>query len=596
MTCVLALALTARGAAAASDTERLHELFENYTAWQREEFPAAAMARGDYAHADRLADVGLAAIDRRHEQMKRYLLQLRSVDPAEVSKADRLSWDLLELRLLRAIEGHRYRMFLAPVGGRHGPHLKIARMGERVRFRTYTDYDNYLKRLAQVPRFVSQNCELLRTGLDEGRTVPQVTLAGLPSQFDAILGDGGGLQTLGTPLDDLPATLSDRQRDELRQRFDDEVFPALRGAMQQLRDFVVETYMPGCRQSIAASDLPDGEAYYAYRIRVMTTTDMTPTEIHELGLGEVARIRQEMLQVIRSSDFMHRYRVPAADDEVQRLFKAFLDYLRTDPRFYHTSEAALLAGYRDICKQVDAWLPKFFRTLPRLPYGVRALPDYMAPTYPTAYYQEGDIRNAEPGWFYANTYALDQRPKYEMIPLTLHEAVPGHHLQAALARELEDLPEFRRGWGFNAFGEGWALYAERLGLEMDLYEDPYDDFGRLIYEMWRACRLVVDTGIHAFGWSRDEAIEFMISNTALSRLNITNEVDRYISWPGQACAYKIGELKIRELRQRSEARLGDRFDLRTFHEVVLGAGSVPLTILEKRVNYWINSQLIRTYD
>ncbi|MHC4318871.1 MAG: DUF885 domain-containing protein [Planctomycetota bacterium] len=595
MTCVLALALTARGAAAATETERLHDLFASYTTWQDEQYPAGAMARGDYTHADRLADVSLAAIDRRHEQMKRYLLQLRSVDPAELSAADRLNWDLFELKLLRAIEGHPYRMFLSPVGGRHGPHTRIPQMGERVRFRSYADYDNYLKRLAQVPRLIGQYLELLQAGLAEGRTPPQVTLAGLPGQFDAILAEGGGLEALGAPLDEMPAFFTDRQREGLRRRYEEEALPAVRGAMRQLRDFVVETYMPGCRQTIAASDLPDGKAYYAYQLRIMTTTDMTATEIHELGLREVARIRQEMLQVIRSSDFMHRYRA-AGEDQEQRLFKAFLDYLRTDPRFYHTSEAALLAGYRDICKQVDAWLPRFFGTLPRLPYGVRAIPPYMAPTQTTAYYQSGDLRNAQPGWFCANTYALDQRPKYEMIPLTLHEAVPGHHLQGALARELEDLPEFRRGWGFNAFGEGWALYAERLGLEMGLYEDPYDDFGRLLYEMWRACRLVVDTGMHAFGWPRDEAIEFMVANTALSQLNIANEVDRYISWPGQACAYKIGEIRIRELRRRAESRLGERFDLRTFHDVVLGAGSVPLTVLEKRVNYWINSQMIRAYD
>jgi uncharacterized protein (DUF885 family) len=592
---LVALLLAARAAAAASETERLHDLFGSYTAWQYEEFPSMAMARGDYSHADRLADVSLAAIDRRHERMKRYLLQLRSVDRAELSSADRLNWDLFELRLLRAIEGHRYRMYLAPIGGRYGLHQRVPQMGERVRFRADEDYDNYLKRLALVPRLVSQNLELLQIGLGEGRTPPQVTLAGLPSQFDAILADGGGLETIRGPLAELPASLSDPQADELRRRFDEEVYPAVRGAMRHLRDFVIETYIPGCRQTIAAADLPDGEAYYAYQVRTMTTTNMTPTEIHEVGLIEVDRIKREMIQVIRSSDFMNRYHVSGGGDD-QRLFKAFLDYLRTDPRFYHTSAEALLAGYRDICKQVDPWLPRLFGRLPRLTYGVRAIPDYMAPAQTTAYYQSGDIRNAEPGWFYANTYALDQRPKYEMIPLTLHEAVPGHHFQVALARELEDLPEFRRDWGFNAFGEGWALYAERLGLEMGLYEDPYDDFGRLLYEMWRACRLVVDTGIHAFGWPRDEAIEFMISNTALSRLNITNEVDRYISWPGQACAYKVGELKIRQLRQRAEERLGERFDLRAFHDVVLGAGSVPLTILEKRVDYWINSQVIRVYD
>jgi uncharacterized protein (DUF885 family) len=589
-----AVFVAVRVAPGATETERLHELFDSYTAWQYEAFPSMAMARGDYTHADRVADAGLAAIERRHEQMLRFRLQLRSIDRDKLSVDDRLNRDLFELRLQQSVEGHRYRMFLVPVGGRFGPHTRIPQMGERVRFGSDEDYDNYLKRLTLVPRLVGQSIELMEMGLAEGRTAPQVTLAGLPQQFDAILAEGGGLDALSVPFDDMPAGLTDDQRNELRRRFDAEVFPAVRGAMTQLRDFVVETYIPAARQTIAASDLPDGKAYYAHQVRVMTTTDMTPDEIHEVGLREVARIRQEMLEVIRSSDFMDRYHVSGGDD--QRLFDAFLNYLRTDPRFYHSTAEALLAGYRDISKQVDPWLPRLFGTLPRLTYGVRAIPDYMAPTQTTAYYQSGDIRNAEPGWFYANTYALDQRPKYEMIPLTLHEAVPGHHFQVALARELEDLPEFRRDWGFNAFGEGWALYAERLGREMGLYEDPYDDFGRLLYEMWRATRLVVDTGMHAFGWPRAEAIEFMLANTALSRLNITNEVDRYINWPGQACAYKIGELRIRELRARAERRLGPRFDLRAFHDVVLGAGSIPLTILEKRVDYWINSQLITVYD
>jgi prolyl oligopeptidase len=283
----------------------------------------------------------------------------------------------------------------------------------------------------------------------------------------------------------------------------------------------------------------------------------------------------------------------AGDDA---LFQAFIQYLRSDPRFYYSDGRALLAGYRDICKQVDACLPRLFGRLPRLPYGVREIPAFMAPDQTTAYYRRGDIRNAEPGYFFANTYALDQRPRYEMVPLALHEAVPGHHLQIAIAQELEGLPEFRKEWGFDAFGEGWALYGERLGIEMGLYEDPYDNFGRLLYEMWRACRLVVDPGMHAFGWSREQAIEFMMQNTALSPLNIEKEVDRYIAWPGQACAYKIGELKIRQMRARAEEALGEKFDIRGFHDTVLGAGSLPLPVLEKRVDYWVNKQVLKSYD
>ncbi|MHC4446600.1 MAG: DUF885 domain-containing protein, partial [Planctomycetota bacterium] len=349
------------------------------------------------------------------------------------------------------------------------------------------------------------------------------------------------------------------------------------------------------RRTTAASDLPDGEAYYRFQLHRFTTTGMTAREIHELGLSEVARIKAEMIDVIRASDFMQRHSAASSLDEAA-LLTVFIDYLRTDPRFYHESEESLLAGYRDICKQIDPWLPKLFGVLPRLTYGVREIPDFMAPNQTTAYYSSGDIRNAEPGYFYANTYALDQRPKYEMIPLSLHEAVPGHHFQIALAQELEALPEFRKRAYFTVFGEGWALYTERLGLEMGLYEDPYDNFGRLLYEMWRACRLVVDPGMHALGWSRRQAIDFMMANTALSELNIVNEVDRYIAWPGQATAYKIGELKIRELREGAEQALGKRFDLRAFHDVVLGAGAVPLATLDRRVKEWVNGQRFQVYD
>ncbi len=590
------LAAAIGGPAAAQDaSERLHTLFADRLAWELDEFPAFAMSRGDYSRADRVQDRSLEAIQRRHDETQRHLTQLLLVPQDDLDKDDQLNYELFELKLRNAIDGHRFRMYLAPMGGRYGLHQRIPQMGERVRFQSDEDYVNYLKRLEQVPEMVHQTIVLLQTGANEGRTPPRVTLSGLPGQFDAILEAGGGLEALRRPFDRMPDLIAPARRRELLEQLDGEVLPAVRDAVEQLRTYVIDDYVPSCRETIAAADLPDGEAYYAFQLRVMTTTDMTAAEIHELGQAEVARIRAEMMNVIRSSDFMRRYSM-GSEQQQERLFKAFLHYLRTDPRFYHTSEEALLTGYRDICKQVDAWLPKLFATLPRLPYGVRKIPDFMAPNQTTAYYQRGDIRNAEAGIFYANTYALDQRPKYEMIPLALHEAVPGHHLQVALAQELEGLPDFRTQWGFTAFGEGWALYSERLGLEMGLYEDPYDDFGRLLYEMWRACRLVVDTGMHALGWSREQAIEFMLANSALSKLNIETEVDRYISWPGQACAYKIGELKIRELRGRAEDRLGEKFDLRAFHDVVLGAGSIPLTVLETRVNYWINAQQFRPYD
>jgi uncharacterized protein (DUF885 family) len=454
-----------------------------------------------------------------------------------------------------------------------------------VRFNSALDYSNYLNRLEQTPKLIADTIERMQAGLKEARTPPQVTMAGVPSQFKAVL-ESTGLEALAEPFKHMPATIPSAEQAQLMTRFEAVSLPMVRQALQTLEHFVTTEYLPNCRKSIAAKDWPDGEAYHNYQLRVMTTTDMTAKQIHELGLKEVARIRAEMMQVIRSSDFMS-VNPDAGKLSDEALFKAFVNYLRTDSRFYHTSAEDLLTGYRDICKRVDAQLPKYFGVLPRLPYGVKEIPLFMAPQQTTAYYQHGDIRNSEAGYFMANTFALDQRPRYEMISLSMHESVPGHHLQIAIAQELEGLPEFRKDAWFTAFGEGWALYSERLGIEMGLYSDPYDDFGRLLYEMWRACRLVVDPGMHALGWSRDQAVQFMLDNTALSELNINNEIDRYIAWPGQACAYKIGELKIRELRAKAEVQLGAKFDIRAFHDVVLGAGTIPLGVLERRVNEWI---------
>ena len=565
---------------------RLHRLFQERHAWQKHESPRFAMSRGDYSSANRIADGSLAAIERRHGETQAFLKRLREIDRAQLNETDRLSYDLFELSVGQVVEGHRFRTFLAPIGARFGPQQRIPQMHERVRFASAEDYANYLERLEQVPRATGDVIELLKLGVEEGRTPPRVTLLGVPGQFEAL--EEGGLESLGKPFEKMPRSISWEQRDELRERFNRASFPAVREAMRTLGRFVAEEYIPKCTESVAAVNWPDGEAYYAFQLRTMTTTEMTARQIHETGLREVARLKIEMMEVIRSSDFLEKS-PSAAELKGQELFQAFVKYLRSDPRFYHTSEAALLTGYRDICKRVDAWLPKLFKTLPRLPYGVREIPAFMAPSQTTAYYSRGDIDNAEPGYFYANTYALDQRPKYEMISLAMHEAVPGHHLQIAIAQELDGLPEFRKNSYFTAFGEGWALYSERLGIEMGLYEDPYDNFGRLLYEMWRACRLVVDPGMHALGWSREQAIQFMLDNTALSELNITTEVDRYIAWPGQATGYKIGELKIRELRQRAERKLSSRFDIRAFHDTVLGAGPLPLTMLERRINDWIDA-------
>lgn len=574
--------------AAKDAAETLHELYRERFAWRMEAFPEEAMHRGDYTNAHRITDESLAAIELRHGVTRNHLAALRLIDRAALDEDDLVNYELLDLALSNAIEDNAYRMFLAPIGARFGPHQDIPQMADGMRFATAKDYDNYFDRLRLAPQSVDQVIERMRRGLAEGITPPRVTLAGVPAQIDALLAEGG-LDALSAPLDAIPASVPAGAQEALRGRWRFETEPPIREALTRLRTFVVDDYIPHTRTDIAASTLPQGPALYAHQLWKMTTTRMTPEEIHRLGVDEVARIRVEMMEVIRRSDFLEHHSALAEEDDAS-LFRSFVAYLRSDPRFYHEDPEALLTGYRDICKRVDAWLPKFFGRLPRLPYGVKKIPDFMAPQQTTAYYNFGSIENGEPGYFYANTYALDQRPKYEMIALAMHEAVPGHHLQSAIAQELEDVPELRTTMWFNAFGEGWALYSERLGLEMELYEDPYDDFGRLLYEMWRACRLVVDPGIHALGWTRQEAIDYMLDNTALSELNITNEVDRYIAWPGQACGYKIGELKIRELRAFAEQRLGRSFDIRAFHDVVLGAGSIPLTVLERRVHDWVRSK------
>ncbi|MCI0675138.1 MAG: DUF885 domain-containing protein [Phycisphaerales bacterium] len=572
------------GSAAAS---QLHALFDEHYAWSMEQFPQEAMSKGDYTNADRLADMSLAAIEGRHHTTVDRLNRLRAIDKSKLSENDRINYELFALELQNDVDGHRFRVFLAPIGRRFGPQLSIPQMAQRVRFNSFDDYANYLKRLEQVPKLIDDTIDRMRLGLKENRTRPKVALEDVREQFASLL-EADGLNALAEPFTQMPADITEPNAGLLKHRFNNASLPGVRKALSKLAAFFNQEYWPNCRQSIAAIEWPEGQEFYNYQLRVMSTTNMTATEIFELGQSEVKRIKTEMLEVIRRSDFLSHHPDAKALDN-QALFHAFIKYLRADPRFYCQTPAELITTYRDICKRVDAGLPALFKTLPRLPYGVKEIPAFMAPQQTTAYYQHGDIRNSQPGYFMANTYDLAQRPKYEMIPLAMHEAVPGHHLQVALAQELENVPKFRADLWFTAYGEGWALYSERLGIEMGLYSDPYDDFGRLLYEMWRATRLVVDPGMHALGWTRDQAVQFMLDNTALSELNINNEVDRYIEWPGQAVAYKIGELRIRAMREQAEKELGPKFDLRDFHDVILGAGHLPLTMLEQRLDQWKKS-------
>jgi uncharacterized protein (DUF885 family) len=436
------------------------------------------------------------------------------------------------------------------------------------------DYRNYLDRLDKFGEYTDQHISLLTEGISSRNVLPSVVLQGYEETITAHIVQDPTNSLLYSPFRVFPEELTDAEKKQLRERAASSITNTVVPAYQRFHDFMHQTYIPAARGTIGASALPGGRDFYRYRVRHFTTLDISPDEVHQIGITEVARIKKEMLKVIEQVEF-------TGD------FSEFLQFLRTDPKFYPTNAGDYLKETAYILKRMDGELPKLFLNLPRNPYGLKVIPAYIAPKTTTAYYQPPPASGKLAGQYFLNTYNLKSRPLYELEALSLHEAVPGHHLQIALQQELTDLPLFRKYSGFTAFVEGWALYAERLGLEVGFYKDPYSNFGRLSYEMWRACRLVVDTGIHYQGWTRKQAIDYMIENTSLSRHNIVAEVDRYISWPGQALAYKMGELKIRELRDRATKQLGPLFDIREFHDAVLRQGAVPLPILEINIETFI---------
>ena len=561
----------------------LREAFDAIQTFRDREDPMEAIANGRPGDAFRISDHSAAAIARRDKETIGLLKALQSVPREGLSDAETLDLDLVIRDLSLDIQAQKFLGHLLVIGPLGGPQQSIAQMCDRMPFERVTDLQAHAARLEQVPKQLADDLALLQDGLRQHITPAKVILQGIDAQFAAVI--AGKLDTLRAPFLREYPDMTPEMRAQLLERADKAIEKIL-AAMVAMRDFIRDTYVPQCRDDIACAALPNGQEWYAFRLKQQTTTTLSPQDIHAIGLAEVARIHAEMLVVIRKTDWFSKDTALAAlsDDEV---FARFTAYLRGDARFYFQSAEELLRGYRDICKQIDAHLPELFGKLPRLTYGVREIPRFMAPSQTTAYYQQGSIDSGNPGWFYANTFALNQRPKYEMIPLALHEAVPGHHLQIALTQELPQRHSLRRDMGFTAFVEGWALYAERLGMDMKLFDDPYDDFGRLLYEMWRSCRLVVDTGMHALGWSRDQAVTFMRANTALSELNIDREVDRYISWPGQACAYKLGELEIRRLRASAEKELANTFNVRAFHDALLCDGALPLDVLSARMTTWI---------
>ncbi len=562
-----------------TDSERLRQLFE--LDWQHRLVvsPELATSMGYAGRESQWSDRSAQALERRRQERAWPERVVASIDRDGLSPEDRLNFDLFARDLEMAAAQEPFPGELLAVNQLSGIQQSVPGSLDQMPAETVRDFEHILGRLRGVPTLIEQNLALLQRGLEAGITPPRVVLGEVPQQAQRMIPDDALQSPLLRAFTRIPEHISPAERQRLLDSAIALYREVLVPAYSRLYHFLRDTYLPNARESIGLGALPDGAQWYALNVRNSTTTELTPRQIHELGLTEVARIRQAMDALIIEVGFDGN-------------FADFLHFLATDPRFYYSSEEELLAAYRDIAKRIDPQLPRLFGTLPRLPYGVRALPAYSAPSQPTAFYYSGSVNGHRPGWFSVNTYNLPARPRWQMEALTLHEAVPGHHLQISLAQELESLPAFRRYGGSTAYTEGWALYCEGLGEELGLYTDPYARFGALSFEMWRAVRLVVDTGIHAFGWSRDRAIDYMQTNTGKDRHEATVEIDRYIVWPGQALAYKIGQLKISQLRSEAEKRLGKAFDLRAFHDLLLAQGALPLDVLEALVRDWLERQVV----
>jgi uncharacterized protein (DUF885 family) len=585
-----AMAQAKNAAGAPQEAARKFRVYleDDWKRWMTES-PEMATEVGFPGQNRRWTDDSPEGIARRKHLLDDSLARLKAISREALPESERLNYDLYRQLLEAAEEGQRFgddpmpfqsvaqRNLWMPMNQMAGVQQGAASTLAIMPHQTVADYEDIVARLEALPRAVEQTQALLEEGLKRGYTPPRVPLRDLPKQVADLVPADPLASALLAPFTQFPASFPEAERARLTERAKAIYSGAVAPAFRKLHDYLAETYLPACRETIAATALPDGKAAYAFRVRWQTTTNLTPQQIHEIGLAEVRRIRAEMDRVIASSGF-------------RGSFHGFTEFLRNDPRFFYDQPEDLVNGYRIIAKKIDPQLAPLFGKLPRLPYGVTPIPAFKAPSQTTAYYQPGAPQAGRPGQFFVNTYSLHARPKWEMEALSMHESVPGHHLQIALAQELENVPEFRRHMGYSAFTEGWGLYAESLGEEMGFYTNPYSKFGQLAYEMWRAVRLVVDTGMHSMGWSRQQAIDYFRDNTGKTDQDVTVEVDRYIVWPGQALAYKLGQLKIRELRAEAEKRLGARFDIRKFHDAVLENGAVPLNVLEAHMKQWLDKQ------
>jgi uncharacterized protein (DUF885 family) len=560
----------------ADPARSLHALFDSE--WERGlvESPENASYNGDARFNDRWTDMSLAAIRKRDAEDRAALKQLHAIERSALPAADQLNYDTFEWQLEKSVERQRFHEYLQPISHQGGVQTADG-LAEILPFANSGDYRDWIKRLQKLPALIDQVSVLMREGIKQKNMPPKILMQRVPAQIAAQIVDDPAKSPFYRPFNKFPDGIPESERialrDEAMRTIRDDVVPAFR----KFAKFFDKDYLAHARDSVAAADLPDGKAYYDFLAAYYTTTDLSAAQIHEIGIAEVARIRAEMEKVKGQAGF-------------EGDLPAFFDYLRSDSRFFEKTPQALLQHYRALAKRIDPELVKVFHAIPRLPYGVRPIPENIAPDTTTAYYQPGATDGSRPGYYYVNLYKPEVRPTWEMMPLSLHEAVPGHHFQFARGLELPGAPKFRRTAYFVAYSEGWGLYAEQLGFDMGLYDDPYDHFGQLTYEMWRAVRLVIDTGMHSMGWSRDRAIAYFKENAAKTDQDIVNEVDRYIGTPGQALAYKIGQIKISELRARAQSTLGEKFDLRSFNDAVLETGSVPLAALERHIDAWIAAQ------
>ncbi len=568
LTTLISLTITACGT---GNDESFNQILDDE--WKRgiQENPVYASYMGDKSANQDWPDISEGAVRERQKKTREVLEQIRSIDPQSLSIENQLNYRLFLYNYERSVRGQKFDSHLLTFGQRGGIQLEHE-TAEGLSFNTSQDYKDWLVRLEKLPTLIDQHMNLGRLGIERKITAPNILMQRVANQIQLQLVDNPEESPFFNVFIDIPENIQDRETIQSMAR--DVIKSKVIPAYYKLNDFFTEEYLPASRTTYGVLDLPNGFEWYENLARYHTTTDLTPDEIHEIGLSEVERIRSEMQEVIDSLGF-------------DGSFNDFLVFLRTDPQFYYETEDELLEAYLATSKKIDPEMVSLFKVLPRTPYGIKPIPMESAPDTTTAYYMRPAADGSRAGYYYVNLYRPDVRPKYEIEVLSVHEAVPGHHLQIALAMELEGIPNFRKYSGYTAYVEGWGLYSESLGYDIGLYSDPYSRFGALTYDMWRAVRLVVDTGMHYKGWTRQEAIDFFTANAAKTEQDIINEIDRYLVMPGQALAYKIGQLKILELKNKAKKQLGDDFDIKEFHHAVLSQGALPLAVLEENIETYL---------